>query len=232
MSSTCNRDAAGLSAGAASWQEPRGKRRTLISVGVRERRGDAWAVLAEHETEPSLQQRFEATEVGRGLLIAFIFFLLAILLISNLPAQSEAYQQLQPRVNPVLEVTGLKQTWHLFAPTPRRRTKWLEAYVTYRDGTTVQWRQPESDPFIGTYRSSRWRKWASNVTLDGNRHLWPPTARWIARTSRRDGEWPARVVLTRRIYEFAGLGRGGEPEWNEETLIVMTFAPDGTERRS
>lgn len=149
------------------------------------------------------------------------------MLVSNLPS-SELRRQTLPLVRPVLDSTGLSQNWNLFAPDPRNSTLRLAARMTYPDGTTVEWHQPESDPVVGPYRLYRWRKFANNALSDRRAHLWPGLAAWLARNHPRDGDAPTEVVLLRQFY-FApepGSGERGRPPWREDVLY-RTRAPEG-----
>ena len=126
-------------------------------------------------------------------------------------------------VRPVLDATGLNQNWNLFAPNPRRSTLRLEARIDYADGTSSVWRTPISDPFVGTYRAFRWRKWASYVLSNSRRSLWPAAAAWLAKIHTREGKVPVRVTLFRQFF-FApkpGSGDSLQPPWREDLLYSV-----------
>ena len=181
--------------------------------------GQPGAQPADHDLPGSVQARFEAHILGRALLSGFIAMVLLAMLVSNLPS-SELKAETMPVVEPLLDATALTQNWNLFAPDPRNSTLRLAARMTYPDGVTLEWHQPESDPVIGPYRVYRWRKLANNVLSDRRSSLWPDLVAWLASNHRRDGDPPERVVLLRQFY-FApepGSGDMTRPPWREDVL--------------
>lgn len=174
-----------------------------------------------------LQHRLEIHPLGRSLISGFIILLLVAMLVSNLPS-SALKREVLPGVRPVLDATALTQNWNLFAPDPRNSTLRLAARMTYDDGTTLEWRQPESDPVVGPYRLYRWRKLANNLLSDRRAALWPEVAAWLARTHERDGERPVRVVLLRQFYNAPEPGSGDlrTPPWREDVLFRVDTGSD------
>lgn len=166
----------------------------------------------------------ERSVYGRAIISGFICFVLAALLVSNLPA-SELKATAEPAVEGFLDVTALSQTWNLFSPNPRRSTLRLEARLVYDDGTQLIWHQPEGDRLIGEYRSYRWRKWATNMMSDRRSAMWPEVARWIADGHRKDGDLPMEVTLVRQFY-YAPPPGSGDPEtppWMDDVLYVARY---------
>jgi hypothetical protein len=174
----------------------------------------------EPETETSLQERLEDHQLGRALITGAILFALAAMLVSNLPSSALKREAL-PVVRPLLDASALTQNWNLFAPDPRNSTLRLAARMTYRDGVTLEWHQPESDPVIGPYRLYRWRKLANNLLSERRAPLWPAITDWLARNHLRDGEPPLRVVLIRQFYNAPSPGSGDldRPPWREDVLF-------------
>ena len=194
-------------------------------------RGDAQPQDRPHGDEddaPSVQAQVEEHMMGRALISGFIGFVLLAMLVSNLPS-SELKSETIPVVEPLLDATALTQNWNLFAPDPRNSTLRLAARMTYPDGVTLEWHQPESDPVVGPYRAYRWRKLANNMLSDRRSFLWPDLVSWLARNYRRDGQAPERVVLLRQFY-FApepGSGDMSRPPWREDVLYRTDDPTEG-----
>ena len=153
-----------------------------------------------------LQERFEASELGRAVIGAFVAVTLAVILIANLPT-SELKRQLVRVAEPYLEATGIHQVWGVFAPDPRRTVLFLEARVRFADGSTSTWRPPDGLPFPDSYRDVRWRKWADAVAT--SQDYWEPAARWVARRYAGGASSVTSVELIARTYEL--LPPGNEP---------------------
>lgn len=162
--------------------------------------------------------------MAKAALSGVILFALCAMAVESLP-DSAIRRAAMPIAQPFLDLTGLHQNWNLFAPDPRVATLRLEARIAYASGTTISWHPPEGDPFIGVYGTFRWRKWAGNILSSRNKHLWRPTAEWIARTHVRDGELPLRVALVKQWY-FApppGSGRPSVQPFKEEVLFTGRY---------
>ena len=149
-------------------------------------------------SRPSLQQRFEESPFGRGILSTVIVVTLIAIVAVNLP-QSEVRRELLRPGQPYLNALGLDQNWALFAPDPRRIVIDVSAVVTFDTGQTALWRFPHDGALIGTYRDYRWRKWEENLISPDNSVLWRPAAVWAASTEARPGEVPRTVALVERF---------------------------------
>ncbi|MGH2786093.1 MAG: hypothetical protein ACRDJ1_12590 [Actinomycetota bacterium] len=172
-----------------------------------------------------LQRRLETSGTGRALISGFIIFTLAAMLISNLPS-SELRRTGMKVFRPYLDASGLHQNWNLFAPDPRRTTLQLEARITFDDGTTTVWHPPVGDPFVGVYRTFRWRKWAGNVLSSSGDGLLEPAADWIAAMHTKDGKTPIAIVLVKRSYVAPALGSGkpAKQPWQETVLLTVEYS--------
>jgi len=167
-----------------------------------------------------MQERFEASAVGRIALSALLIFTLFGIVVWNLPG-SILRTRLAPVVNPYFEAAGLDQGWGVFAPDPRRVTIDLFARLDYADGTEVVWRYPLGNPVVATYRTYRWQKWSEHVTLDVQ-SLLGPAADWLAQTQLHDGEHPVRVVLVERSAPTPPPDTDTPLKWQEQTLYTWT----------
>ena len=187
------------------------------------------SVTAGSDDELGLQGRLEEHMLGRALISGLIIAVLASILVINLPP-SRLRHDAFPVVEPILDITGLGQSWNLFAPNPRKSTLRLAARMTYADGATFEWHQPESGPFVGPYRVYRWQKFADNLAQGRRPDLWPAMAEWLAKNHRRGGEEPTRVVLVKQVYEAPSPGSDDRDRtpWREEVLFRAEFPSGGS----
>jgi len=149
-------------------------------------------------SHPSLQQRFEESPAGRGILSTLIVVVLIAIVAINLPQSQLRRELLQPG-QPFLNAIALDQNWALFAPDPRRVWIDVSAVVTYNYGKPAVWRFPHDGALIGSYRDYRWRKWEENLISPDNALLWRPAALWAAANEARPGALPTRVALVERF---------------------------------
>lgn len=172
----------------------------------------------EGRSRPSLQERIEASRVGRWVLSALLAATLASVAIWNMP-QSELREKLTPVVQPYVNATGLDQIWNLFAPNPPRRTFQVVARIQYADGSLALWQPPRND---------RWRKWLGSIRSDSSRHLWRPTAAWIAGHHDDGGRRTVRVDLIQRHRDLLPPGHAiGEMTWVETPFFTYDVPQEG-----
>ncbi len=125
---------------------------------------------------------------------------------------------------PYLLFTGLWQGWDMFAPDPLRINTYLEADITFEDGSTARWKFPRME-HMGKFRAyykERWRKWAAdNVRLDRNSGLWPDAARYVARIHAKMPSPPKQVKLIRFWADVPPPERWSDPDkWNSYTFFT------------
>lgn len=168
-----------------------------------------------------LQERLEATPAGRRLISGVVIVVLVAAAVSSLPG-CEIRRVVLPAVRPVLQATGLSQSWGMFAPDPPHRTTELVARIAYDDGSAGLWRPPQGDPVVSVYRDYHWRKWATAVLSDRSGLLREPAARWVALNHDHAGRRPVRVELVRRWRELPAPGSGQPPGgWSERLLYTL-----------
>lgn len=171
--------------------------------------------------EASLQERLERSPAGRRLINGFIALTLALVLTWNLP-MSEVRRLVLPVARPVLNATGLTQSWRMFAPDPPRQSTELVARILYSDGSLATWRPPEGGPVLAGYRTYHWRKWASAARTKGNRELWEPAARWIAANHDSAGRRTVRIDLVSRWRALLPPGTDtADAPWQQRTLYSL-----------
>ena len=168
----------------------------------------------------TLQERLEASDMGRMAISALLIFTLFGILIWNLPG-GILQQKLLPVARPYFQSAGLDQGWGVFAPDPRRITNDFFARLDYPDGTETVWRYPLGDPVLATYRTYRWQKWSEHVTLDV-RSLLGPAAAWLARTQEHAGQHPVRVTLVQRWANTPPPDSHTPLQWQQEVLYTWT----------
>ncbi|MCB9665173.1 MAG: hypothetical protein H6732_13770 [Alphaproteobacteria bacterium] len=120
----------------------------------------------------------------RRLLDVAIVGLLGMMLVDGLPDYLPGIPTASRWLDPVVDVTGLEQTsWKLFAPDPDHINTWVEAVVTWEDGSTSTWTTPSwrHRTLLQKLMHARWHKAADNLRLDSWRRLRPQLAEYAAR---------------------------------------------------
>lgn len=168
-----------------------------------------------------LQERFEASDIGRMVLSALLVFTLLGIAVWNLPGGT-LQARLFPVVRPYFQSAGLDQGWGVFAPEPRRITSDLYARLDYPDGTETIWRYPVGNALVAEYRTFRWQKWAEHVAIDIRTVLLAPAAQWLVRTQAHNGVHPAEVTLVQRWSDTPPPGNGSPLQWQEQVLYTWT----------
>lgn len=173
--------------------------------------------------DPSPQQRFEESALGRVVISLFLTITVFSIVIWNMP-DSYIRATVQPIVTPYVMIAGLDQSWRIFAPQPRLTSLFIHARIEYDDGSESRWDLPAGD-VIGPYRSYRWRKWADQARQDDNSEMWEPTARYLASLHATGGRTPIRVTLVRTWADVPGLRSGETAEWHEFDFYVYELEP-------
>jgi hypothetical protein len=173
----------------------------------------------------TIGERFEASQIGRGVLTGALVFIIASLVAANMPA-SYIQHKLNTAVQPVRDGLGLDQDWSVFAPEPRRQTFALQARISYSDGTSQTWDVPTGDPYISEYRTYHWQKWSEYARADDQQQLWEPFAAWVARTHDSPARHPTEVTLVRSWYDLYPPGaHPSRSQWNEYAYFSLKVTP-------
>lgn len=167
-----------------------------------------------------LQERLEASDVGRMLISAFLVFTLLGIVVWNLPG-GVLQRRLLPVARPYFQSAGLDQGWGVFAPDPRNITNDFFARLQYPDGSETIWRYPLGNPVLAGYRTYRWQKWSEHVTLDVP-SLQAPAAHWVENTQIRNGQHPVVVTLVQRWADTPPPGSNTPLQWQEKVLYTWT----------
>ena len=156
----------------------------------------------------------------------------AAMIVMNLP-ESHVKREGSAVAAPYLNALGLTQNWRvLFAPDPRRYVLRLEARITTAEGRVETWRPPDQDPFIGTYRDYRWRKYVENATSEGLQALWAPLAVWLLDDAEADGLRPSRIELVRLTSDLPPPGPGAASAGPPTAIVYFTATPQEARRKA
>lgn len=114
--------------------------------------------------------------------------------------------------------TGFWQYWNMFSPNPANVDVYMDALVTYEDGTQMVFEYPVMQKLnvFERYFKERYRKFVENVHLDKYAYKWPSVAQAIAYQSYKgDGNFPMAVTLRRHFKTVNGPGEYTDPEYKE-----------------
>src|SRR5688500_9758287 len=136
--------------------------------------------------------------------------------------------------------TVLWQAWNMFAPNPAMANVYLEAEVTFRDGSRTTWKFPRMEQlgYWERYRKERYRKWANERVASGGEGPADPTlcdaaARFAARQVERPDNPAVSVDLVRYRAEIPPpsrqqLAHPSAPEWERETIYTCRLDRQAT----
>jgi len=174
----------------------------------------------------NVQEKLEASPIGRAAITGLLVFILGSLIAANIQP-SYLQRKLNTVVRPVRDGLGLDQTWSVFAPEPRSQTFGLEARIDYDDGTSETWHVPTGDPFIAEYRTYHWQKWSEWARGDDYmKILWQPFAEWIARTHNDASAHPTTVTLVRSWYDLNPPGtKPSRGPWHSVEYFTLRVTP-------
>jgi hypothetical protein len=143
------------------------------------------------------------------------------------------------RLGPYMTVTGLRQGWTMFAPNPIRANVYVEAEVTFADGSRAVWAVPRMEQLghLRRQQKERFRKWSTErLGMDRtNPALARAAARYAARqVGARPGNPPRRVDLVRYTRWIPPPARrrlprdpGGSNPWERATVFACELDDAG-----
>lgn len=138
---------------------------------------------------------------ARKCITIFIILHVALTICWAFPLNFKVVRRVQHFASPYFEVLELFQNWGMFAPNPVRANRYLEAVVTYSDGTQSRWEFGRSSPETPASRwfNARYRKWATDRLGERNgTALLPDAVKFIA----SQNEDPHHTVRRVDIYRF------------------------------
>ena len=109
---------------------------------------------------------------------------------------------LRTRLSRYMTYPGLRQTWTMFAPNPMRWNVYVEAEITFADGSRTTWAVPRMERLghFERHQKERYRKWSTErLGVDQpNPVLTRAAAQYVARqVEARPENPPRRVELVR-----------------------------------
>lgn len=117
-----------------------------------------------------------------------------------------------------LTATGFWQYWDMFAPNPSAWDGWVDAVVTFQDGTSLVFQYPRMKrlPPSQKYVKERYRKFLERAHAEEYQWLWPRFAQRIAlEAARATGKVPHSVSLRRHWKIVQPPGRPQWPDYRE-----------------
>ena len=175
-----------------------------------------------------MQQRLEATDLGRALISAFVLVTLIVIFASNLPRlyDSELKRQLSRIGTPYLGATGIDQSWSVFAPEPVKQNSVFTAVITFDDGSTARWHEPQYDRFVGSFLEGRWSKWLEVIrNTNYENDVWKPAAAWLARKYDTRGRRPVEVRFIRAWQDIPPPDVKTKAPWHAAVYYTFKVTP-------
>jgi hypothetical protein len=160
---------------------------------------------------------------------------------SNSPLRTPLEKRVHPKFGRYMYPLGLWQSWIMFAPNPAMHNAYVEAEVTFRDGSRTTWTFPRMDKlgYFERLRKERYRKWANErVVYMFSRPdpvLAEAAAKFVVRQlGTRPDNPPETVELVRYRAYIPPPGRRGlvrydfEPtEWERQPILTCHFDAAG-----
>jgi len=166
---------------------------------------------------------------------AFLLFHLMAAVSWSLPLNSLLNDRFRDLIRPYMLWSGLFQAWGMFAPDPITLNSYVDAELTFRDGSKQMWSFPRMNEisYVDRYFKERYRKFSTEyLRMDSHSALWPDAARYIARANRNPGNPPVSVRLIRSWSEIQPPGRGGEyrsTPWKSFSFFTYQLKPGDLE---
>jgi hypothetical protein len=160
------------------------------------------------EVEPSAKWS-RVREVATSALIVVV---LMTAVLSALPG-STIKKAVAPVLFPVARVTGLDQSWGMFAPNPPKANSAIEVHVIMSNGTDRVWR-PFDDPSL---RKMQWRKFKEDVI--NSKEYRPGLALWAIRQMTNENDDRAVRVAIIVQTETIPLPGQGQPKTERKLLL-------------
>ena len=195
-------------------------------------------------TESDRRPGSRLPRVRRVLIHAFVaFHVMAVIFwsLSNSPLRTPLEKRVHPKFGRYMYPLGLWQSWIMFAPNPAMHNAYVEAEVTFRDGSRTTWTFPRMEKlgYFQRLRKERYRKWANErVVYMFSRPdpvLAEAAAKYVVRqVGAGSDNPPEKVELVRYRAFIPPPGRRGlvpydfEPlEWERQPILTCHFDAAG-----
>lgn len=171
-----------------------------------------------------------AEKAKRTAISLFIAFHLLATACWSIPIDSPLIPLLRNLIAPYFLWAGLFQSWDMFAPIPKAANTYMEATLTYRDGSRKVWTFPRVEQMSLTEKipKERYRKFAENLQRDELDNLLPDVARSIARRNSSPTNPVTTVILTQQLSFIVPRPHGAyvpEP-WQAHILLAYGVQPE------
>jgi hypothetical protein len=186
-------------------------------------------VKAPSVAEPERQSA--GTHWGRWALTAFLVFHLVAITSWCLPLNSVLNDRWKQAIRPYMLWTGLFAAWDMFAPNPATLNSYIDAQITFRDGTAKTWSVPRMHEigYVDRYFKERYRKFSTEyLRMDSYNIMWPDAARYIARVNSTPGNPAVAVTLIRSWSEInppSPTGQYVPSPWNHFPFFTYQVQP-------
>lgn len=123
--------------------------------------------------------------ITKAVVSFFIFFHILVMVTSGLPDRSAIGKNLLKELQWYQIFFGLDQTWSMFAPNPTAVNSYLDAVITFKDGSTERWTFPRSsqmddwDRFTGGERFRKYQQ--ENLRSLEKTEMWFDLGRFLER---------------------------------------------------
>jgi hypothetical protein len=174
----------------------------------------------EAQEPAGLQRRFESSLVGEVLISGFVLILVLVNVVWNLPP-SEIQRRVMPVLEPVAALTGLGQSWAMYAPDPVRRNEVLDVVVTMPDGSNRVW-TPTPEEHVTFFVWGHWHK--LKETAVRNEDLRAGIASWVVRELTEPSEHAVHVEMILRSQDLPPPGETEVAGPRAETLYSESLA--------
>lgn len=159
---------------------------------------------------------------GRRLGVSVLILLTLLGVFASTAPRSLIKNGLIDITRPYLLVTGLDQSWGVFAPSPPRMSNEVSARVDRADGTVGVYPLENGDG-LTEYWDYRWRKYGEQLwRKPGAEQERVAFARWFADQDRAAGHVPTRVTLVRTTIPNLPAGLGPDTGGPRETPFFTT----------
>lgn len=104
-------------------------------------------------------------------ILLFLGLNISIFIVSGLPDRSEVGRRWMQLVYPYVGFFSLDQNWSMFAPNPSQVNSYVDAVITFTDGSSERWTFPRASQISGTDRftsGERFRKYSQEGLLPVN----------------------------------------------------------------
>lgn len=160
----------------------------------------------------------------------FIAFHLLAMTLWCVPIDSPLIPACRNLIRPYFLWSGLFQSWDMFAPAPKAANTYIEASLTYMDGSKKTWTYPRMEQMNlrEKFLKERYRKFAEYLQMDETDELLPDAARFIARMNSSPDQ-PVKTVIIVQNVSFIVPRQDGSyvPEpWERHILLGYGVRPE------